>query len=67
MPHIILNDYYLQAFVDAEITDDEATSVWHLILDNPIYRCKHELLIEQNKLLGFWWNSLVPSEQMRLS
>lgn len=63
MTALILNDYYLHSFVDAQLSPEESSRVWQAILTSPLFRQKHEMLIEQQKLLRRWWNSLSSDEQ----
>ena len=63
MTQLLLNDYYLQSFIDAELSGEESARVWSAITASATLRRKHSALVEQNNILLRWWNSLTLREQ----
>jgi hypothetical protein len=63
MTRLLLNDFYLQSFIDAQLSGEESARVWTAITESFALRKKHRDLVEQNNLLLRWWNSLTLREQ----
>ncbi len=63
MTELLLNDFYMQSFIDAQLSGEESARVWVAITSSTSLREKHRALVEQNNLLLRWWNSLTLREQ----
>ena len=63
MTAFLLGDSHLQAFIDSELHGECETRVWNSILDNSVFRRRHEELIVQKQLLQRWWTSISDVER----
>ena len=63
MTRLLLNDFYLQSFIDAQLSGEESARVWTAITASFSLRKRHRALVEQNNLLQKWWHSLTLREQ----
>ncbi|HYD18616.1 MAG TPA: hypothetical protein VEF76_09070 [Patescibacteria group bacterium] len=61
-----VNDYDIQALVDAQLDWEEEKKVWQAIQANSILQRRYEELVNQKKLLLAWWaseNTIEPVEK----
>jgi anti-sigma factor RsiW len=63
MTNILLNDWYLQSFVDKELPREESNRVWRAIKSNPRFQQKYAALMAQKEMLRKWWRSLTRQER----
>lgn len=63
MTKILLNDWYLQSFVDKELPQDQSNRVWCAIRSSPQLLRKYVAMVSQKELLRKWWRSLTQHER----
>lgn len=66
MTKILLNDWYLQSFVDKELPQGESNRVWRAIKSTRNFQQKYSALMAQKNLLRKWWRNLTRQEHINV-
>lgn len=57
MEHKPIDDFDIQALVDAQLGWEDEKRVWMAVQSNPQYLQRYQQLVNQKKALSLWWSA----------